>query len=59
MLKIWGGNLDSLSFYDGGPAACLETVSSFSEAKKAVSEWHSKNYAAWVQNDKGEIIKLD
>lgn len=56
MFEIMGGNLDSLSFYDGGPASHLEDCFSFQEAKKAVSEWHKQNYAAWIINkETGEI----
>lgn len=39
MLEIWGGDLNSLSYYDGGPSTCLETINSFEAAKVALKEW--------------------
>lgn len=56
MFYIWGGNLDSLSFYDGGPAACLEGYESLEEAKAALTEWHKNNYAAWIQDENGKVV---
>lgn len=56
MFYIWGINLDSLSFYDNGPAICLEGYESLKEAKEALTEWHKNNYAAWIKNENGKVI---
>jgi len=57
MFEIHGGNLDSLSFYDGGPSYHLEDCQNIEEARKAVSEWHEKNYAAWIVNKETQKIE--
>jgi hypothetical protein len=55
--EIWGGSLDSQSFYDGGPAQHIEDCVSLAEASEALSGWHSQNYAAWIQDkETGAIV---
>lgn len=56
--EIWGGNMDSLSFYDGGPAYHLDECSSIDEAREILAVWHKQNYAAWIQDkETQEIVK--
>jgi hypothetical protein len=48
MYEIKGGNLDSLSFYDNGPASHLEDCETLADAIRTKREWHEQNYAAWI-----------
>jgi hypothetical protein len=55
--EIMGGDLDSLSFYDGGPAYHLEDCATLEDARTALSEWREQNHAAWIiEKSTGNIV---
>ena len=46
--EIWGGDLNSLSFWDGGSPEYLEACDTLPEAVECCEAWQTRQYAAHV-----------
>lgn len=56
MFEIWGGCLDSLSYWDGGSDQHLEDCHSLAEARTARAQWQSQNYAAFIKDKETGVV---
>lgn len=54
--EIWGGDLGSLSYYEGGLDMLLESCDTLEEAKKLKSQYQYRDYVAYIKDENGSII---